>query len=60
MEAHLKTRLLNRSSRKLALTDAGQTYFDACKRILDQVSDAERAATGEYSAPKGSLTLAAP
>jgi DNA-binding transcriptional LysR family regulator len=60
LEAHLKTRLLNRSSRKLALTDAGQTYFEACKRILDQVSDAERAAIGEYSAPKGSLTLAAP
>jgi DNA-binding transcriptional LysR family regulator len=60
LEAHLKTRLLNRSSRKLALTDAGQIYFDACKHILDQLSDAERAATGEYTAPKGSLTLAAP
>jgi len=60
LEAHLKTRLLNRTSRKLALTDAGQTYFEACKRILDQVSDAERAAIGEYSAPRGSLTLAAP
>ncbi|GAA0584237.1 LysR family transcriptional regulator [Rhizomicrobium electricum] len=60
LEAHLQTRLLNRSSRKLALTDAGQIYFAACKRILDLVSDAERVAVGEYSAPKGSLALAAP
>jgi DNA-binding transcriptional LysR family regulator len=60
LEAHLRTRLLNRSSRKLAVTDAGQTYFDACKRILDSVGEAERAAKGEYMAPKGNLTLAAP
>lgn len=60
LEAHLGTRLLHRSSRKLALTDAGQSYFDACKRILDTVGEAERAAKGEYTAPKGSLTLAAP
>lgn len=60
LEAHLGTRLLIRSSRKLALTDAGQTYVIACKRILEQVADAERAAAGEYSAPRGELTLAAP
>lgn len=60
LEAHLGTRLLIRSSRKLALTDAGQNYVVACKRILEQVADAERAAAGEYSAPRGDLTLAAP
>lgn len=60
LEAHLGTRLLIRSSRKLALTDAGQNYVIACKRILEQVADAERAAAGEYSAPRGELTLAAP
>lgn len=60
LEAHLGTRLLIRSSRKLALTDAGQTYVIACKRILEDVADAERAAAGEYSAPRGELTLAAP
>ena len=60
LEAHLGTRLLIRSSRKLALTDAGQNYVVACKRILEQVADAERAAAGEYSAPRGELTLAAP
>ena len=60
LEAHLKTRLLNRSSRKLTLTDAGRTYVAACRRILEDVSEAERAASGEYSAPKGDLILAAP
>lgn len=60
LEAHLKTRLLNRSSRKLTLTDAGRSYVAACKRILEDVSDAERSASGEYSAPKGDLVITAP
>lgn len=60
LESHLKTRLLTRSSRRLALTDAGEAYLAACKRILDDVGDAERAATGEYSAPRGELVITAP
>ncbi len=60
LEAHLRTRLLNRSSRKLTLTDAGQSYVSACKRILEDVGEAERAASGEYSAPKGDLIITAP
>src|SRR6266404_5046841 len=60
LEAHLKTRLLNRSSRRLTLTDAGQSYVAACRRILEDVGEAERAASGEYSAPKGELIISAP
>ena len=60
LEAHLKTRLLNRSSRKLTLTDAGRSYVAACKQILEDVSEAERGASGEYSAPKGNLNITAP
>ena len=60
LEIHLKTRLLNRSSRKLTLTDAGRSYVAACKRILEDLSDAERAASGEYSAPRGDLVVTAP
>jgi DNA-binding transcriptional LysR family regulator len=60
LEAHLGTRLLNRSSRRLALTDAGRSYVAACQRILEDVREAERAATGEYSAPRGRLTVTAP
>jgi DNA-binding transcriptional LysR family regulator len=60
LEAHLKARLLNRSTRQLTLTDAGSAYLTACRRILDDVSEAERAATGEYNAPKGDLMISAP
>src|SRR3546814_5234453 len=42
LEAHLKARLLNRSTRGLTLTDAGRDYLAACKRILEDVSEAER------------------
>jgi DNA-binding transcriptional LysR family regulator len=60
LESHLKTRLLVRSTRKLSLTDAGVTYLGACKRILDDVGNAERTAAGEYAAPRGELVLTAP
>jgi DNA-binding transcriptional LysR family regulator len=60
LETHLKTRLLNRSNRRVTLTDAGQSYVAACKRILEEVGEAERAAAGEYSAPTGDLTITAP
>ncbi|PAP96164.1 LysR family transcriptional regulator [Mesorhizobium wenxiniae] len=60
LERHLKTRLLNRSTRQLTLTDAGHTYLAACRRILDEVGEAERAAAGEYSAPTGELIITAP
>lgn len=60
LEAHIGTRLLTRSTRQLALTDAGQAYLAACRRILEQVDDAEREAAGEYSAPRGELVITAP
>ncbi len=60
LEAHLKTKLLTRTTRQLSLTDAGRSYVAACKRILEEVGEAERAATGEYSAPKGDLIMTAP
>src|SRR6201985_2808653 len=60
LEAHLKTRLLVRSRTRLTLTDAGAAYLAAAKRILEQVGDAERAAAGEFSAPRGALSITAP
>jgi DNA-binding transcriptional LysR family regulator len=60
LETHLGTRLLNRSSRRIALTDAGRSYVEACKRILEDVEEAERSASGEYSAPRGELIITAP
>ena len=60
LEAHLKTRLITRSTRKLVLTDAGRDYLDACRQILEQVDEAERAAAGAYAKVKGRLVVAAP
>jgi DNA-binding transcriptional LysR family regulator len=60
LEAHLKTRLITRSTRKLVLTDAGRDYLGACRQILEQVDEAERAAGGAYAKVKGQLVVAAP
>ena len=60
LEAHLKTRLLTRSTRQLTLTDAGRDYLSACRQILDQVDEAERAVAGAYASAKGQLAIAAP
>jgi DNA-binding transcriptional LysR family regulator len=60
LEAHLGCRLLTRSTRRLDLTEAGRDYVAACKRILEEVSDAERKASGEYVSPRGELVLTAP
>jgi len=60
LEAHLKTRLLHRTTRHLALTETGSAYVAACRRILDEIGEAERTATGEYATPKGELTVTAP
>src|SRR5512134_3508173 len=59
LEAHLRTRLVNRTSRRLILTDAGRSYVAACRRILDDISEVERAAAGEYVAPRGDLIVTA-
>jgi DNA-binding transcriptional LysR family regulator len=60
LEAHLNTRLLVRTTRKLSLTEAGLAYIAACKRILEQVDEAESQAAGEYTVPRGTLTMTAP
>jgi DNA-binding transcriptional LysR family regulator len=60
LESYLGTRLLKRSTRQLALTEAGLSYVATCRRILEEVGEAERAATGEYAAPKGELVITAP
>ncbi len=60
LEARLKAQLFQRSSRRLTLTDAGRSYIEACKRIIEQVDDAEREVSGEYRIPKGDLAVTAP
>ena len=60
LETHLKAELFQRSSRRMSLTDAGRSYIDACKRIIEQVEEAERELSGEYNSPKGDLAITAP
>ena len=60
LEAHLGAQLLLRTTRKLALTDAGRAYVAAAQRILEAVDEAARVATGEYATPSGELVLTAP
>ncbi|MCB1359364.1 MAG: LysR family transcriptional regulator [Maritimibacter sp.] len=60
LEEQIGTQLLHRSARGLALTDAGTSYVAACRRILEDVAEAERIAAGEFTLPNGLLTLAAP
>src|SRR6202046_3646546 len=60
LEARLRTQLFHRSSRRLSLTDAGRSYVDACRRLLEPVDDAEREASGEYRSPTGDMTVTSP
>jgi DNA-binding transcriptional LysR family regulator len=59
LEAHLGTQLVVRTSRKLMLTDAGSAFVAAGRVVLDRLDDAERAASGEYRAPRGDLLVTA-
>ena len=60
LEAHLKTRLITRSTRRLKLTEPGREYLAACRQILERIEEAERAASGAYASAKGELVVAAP
>nr|WP_198039251.1 LysR family transcriptional regulator [Paraburkholderia sp. SOS3] len=60
LEEQLGTRLLTRTTRKLALTDAGVAYAATARQILDLVAEQEREATGEFTVPRGALTIATP
>jgi len=60
LEVALNARLLVRSTRRLTLTDSGRDYVGACRRILEDIAEADKAAAGEYTAPRGELLVTAP
>src|SRR5215469_13820000 len=60
LEQRLGARLLQRTTRSLALTDVGTRYLERARRILADVEEAERAAEGERSRPSGRLVVSAP
>jgi DNA-binding transcriptional LysR family regulator len=60
LEAHLGAQLLNRTTRRFALTDAGKQYYEASRQILDALDDADRAVGRHQARPSGSLRINAP
>jgi DNA-binding transcriptional LysR family regulator len=60
LEARLGVRLLQRTTRQVALTDAGRRYLERIRRILADLEEAERAAESERTRPSGRLVVSAP
>jgi DNA-binding transcriptional LysR family regulator len=60
LETLLGAQLLNRTTRRLALTEAGQAYYERARRILEDLQEAHLAVTQHHSAPKGTLRVNAP
>ena len=58
--ASLGVRLLQRTTRQVALTEPGADYFAACQRLLDDLEDADEAVSGGARLPKGELVITAP
>jgi DNA-binding transcriptional LysR family regulator len=52
--------LVVRTSRRLLLTEAGTAYVASARRVLEELTEVERAASGEYRAPRGELLATAP
>lgn len=57
LEAHLRTRLLNRTTRRIALTEAGERYLQRCEQILAYVDQAEAEASDAHARPAGRLKV---
>ena len=57
LEAHLQTRLLNRTTRRIALTEAGKRYLMRCEQILTYVEEAEAEASDAHARPAGQLKV---
>jgi len=60
LEARLGVRLLNRTTRYVRATDAGQRYLDDARRVIAAADEADEAAIGVNSEPRGHLTVTAP
>ena len=60
LEAHLGTKLLNRTTRKQSLTEAGQIYYLECKRILEDIAEAENSLQTLENKPKGTVRINSP
>lgn len=57
LEQTLGSRLLNRSTHSLSLTDSGHAYYQRCVQLLDDLDDAEAVASAQNKSPRGSLRM---
>ena len=60
LEDRLGARLLQRTTRRLSLTEIGRAYFERARDVIGQVAEAEEAATALQTAPRGTLRLNVP
>lgn len=60
LEDHLNVQLINRTTRSMHLTEAGQAYLERCTNILDEIEETEMSVTQLNSEPRGTLKLNSP
>ena len=60
LEDRLGVRLINRTTRRISVTQEGTAYYESCKRIITDVAEAENAASSAHAAPRGLLKITAP
>lgn len=60
LEQHLGARLLNRTTRRVSLTEVGEDYYGFCRRVLGEIQDKETAISGWQTEAKGAIKVMAP
>jgi DNA-binding transcriptional LysR family regulator len=60
LEQRLGARLLHRTTRRVAVTTAGRTFYEQCRRIVADLEEAERSASELHNEPRGELRVIAP
>lgn len=60
LEARVGTELLHRTTRSIRLSEEGERYVAACRRVLAELEEADSIVAGERSAPRGTIALTAP
>ena len=57
LEAHLQTRLLNRTTRRVSLTESGRAFYERCVQLLADLEEAEQEAARAAVVPRGTIRL---
>ncbi|WP_394777577.1 LysR family transcriptional regulator [Undibacterium sp.] len=60
LEAHLKIKLLNRTTRNVSLTEEGRIYYERCLLVLSEIDDMEEEASGARTSPQGRIRISLP